>query len=243
MNKILVIILLLLFAGCGASKQAAFDPVARFSEAEELMRKESFEKARAAYQEIQEKAPDKSYNADIMLRVADTYFGEEKFDEALVEYQAFLNFHPVNKNASYAQYQVAMCSYKELPTVDRDPEITRTALKEFEKLLRKYPKSAYEEPAGKFAAICREQLAEYELYVERFYYKKGSFRAAIGRAEKLLKDFPESMTGKDALYYAGLSYVELGERAQALKTLETLVQKYPSMQDTVGPSINKLKKP
>ncbi len=234
--------MLILVAGCGA-KQVPFDPVARFNEAEELMRKESFEKARTAYQEIQEKAPDKSYNADIMLRVADTYFGEEKFDEALVEYQAFLNFHPVNKNASYAQYQVAMCSYKELPTVDRDPEITRTALKEFEKLLRKYPKSVYEEQAGKFAAICREQLAEYELYVERFYYKKGSYRAAIGRAEKLLQNFPESLTGKDALYYAGLSYVELGERTQALKTFETLVQKYPSMHDTVGHSMNKLKTP
>lgn len=241
MKKIIITLIVITLAGCGASKQAAFDPVARFNEAEELMRKESFEKARAAYQEIQEKAPDKSYNADIMLRVADTYFGEEKFEEALVEYQAFLNFHPVNKNAAYAQYQAAMCSYRELPTVDRDPEIVRTALKEFEKLLQKFPKSAYEEQSRKFAAICREQLAQYELYVERFYYKKGSYKAAIGRADKLLKAFPESLAGKDALYYAGLSYAELGERTQALKTLETLVQKYPSMLDVVGPSLSKLK--
>src|SRR4030065_2701119 len=197
MKKIIITLIVMTLAGCGA-KEAPFDPVARFSEAEEFMRKESFEKARLAYTEMQEKSPDKSYNADIMLRVADTYFGEEKFDEALVEYQAFLNFHPVNKNASYAQYQVAMCSYKELPTIDRDPEITRTALKEFEKLLRKYPKSVYEEQAGRFSAICREQLAAYELYVERFYYKKGSYRAAIGRAENLLQDFPESLAATDA---------------------------------------------
>lgn len=243
MKKIIITLIVITLAGCGAAKQGAFDPVAKFSEAEELMRKESFEKARLAYQEIQEKAPDKSYSADIMLRIADTYFGEEKFDEALVEYQAFLNFHPVNKNASYAQYQVAMCSYNQLPTVDRDPEITRTAFNEFEKLLRKYPKSVYEEQAGKFAAICREQLAQYELYVERFYYKKGSYRAAIGRAEKLVKDFPESLAGKDALYYAGLSYMKLGERSEALKTLETLIRKYPSMQDTAGSYVNKLKTP
>ena len=240
MNKILVIILLFLFAGCGA-KQVPFDPAAKFSEAEELMRKESFEKARLAYQEIQEKAPDKSYGADIMLRIADTYFGEEKFDEALVEYQAFLNFHPVNKNAAYAQYQVAMCSYNQLPTVDRDPEITRTAFREFEKLLRKYPNNQYEEQAGKFAAICREQLAQYELYVERFYYKNCSYRSAIGRSEKLVKDFPESLAGKDALSYAGLSYMKLGERSEALKTLETLIRKYPSMQDTAGSYVNKLR--
>src|SRR4030065_1343290 len=191
MKKTLFIRLAVLLAGCGA-KEAPFDPVARFSEAEELMRKEAFEKARVAYTEMQEKSPDKSYNADIMLRVADTYFGEEKCDEALVEYQAFLNFHPVNKNAAYAQYQVAMCSYNQLPTVDRDPEITRTAFREFEKLLRKYPNNQYEEQAGELAAICREQLAQYELYVERFYYKKGSYRAAVGRGGKLVKGFPRA---------------------------------------------------
>ena len=107
MKKILIILVLLFFAGCAAKKEV-FDPVTKFKEAEAYMQKESFEKARKAYQEIQEKSPDRSYDPDIMLRIADTYFGEEKYDEALVEYQAFLNYHPVNRDAPYAQYQVAI---------------------------------------------------------------------------------------------------------------------------------------
>jgi len=125
-----------------------------------------------------------------MLRIADTYYGEEKYAEAQVEYRAFINFHPVHRDASYAQYQVGMCSYQEITTIDRDPALTRTALKEFQALLTKYPGSPYEEEATKYITICRDKLAEYELYVGRFYHKKGSYLAAVGRLEKLLKDYP-----------------------------------------------------
>jgi len=176
-----------------------------------------------------------------MLRIADTYFGEEKYDEARVEYQAFLNYHPVNKDAAYAQFQVALCSYNQLTTIDRDPEPVHTAVKEFETLKNRYPKSAYEEQAIRYIALCRDRLAEYELYVGRFYHKKGSYLAAAARLEKALQDYPGSTAEKDALYYAGLSYKELGRTDDALRMFELLVKKHPSMQDIVSPLVTKLK--
>ncbi|NTW67383.1 MAG: outer membrane protein assembly factor BamD, partial [Nitrospirae bacterium] len=226
MKKALAIVLLVLLAAC--AKEPPFDPVDKFKDAENKMQKFKYEEARKAYQEIQEKAPDRSYDADIMLRIADTYYGEEKYAEAQVEYQAFINFHPVHRDASYAQYQIGMCSYQEITTIDRDPALTRTALKEFQALLTKYPGSPYEEEAKKYIAVCRDKLAEYELYVGRFYHKKGSYLAAVGRFEKLLKDYPGSTAEKDALYFAGLSYQELGEKAKAISDFETLAAKYPA---------------
>ena len=239
MKKILTICLLVLLAAC--AKEPPFDPVDKFKDAENKMQKFKYEEARKAYQEIQEKAPDRSYDADIMLRIADTYYGEEKYAEAQVEYQAFINFHPVHRDASYAQYQIGMCSYQEITTIDRDPALTRTALKEFQALLTKYPRSPYEEEAKKYIAICRDKLAEYELYVGRFYHKKGSYLAAVGRFEKLLKDYPGSTAEKDALYYAGLSYQELGEKAKAISDFEILAAKYPSMAKEAHSIIAKLK--
>ena len=214
MKKFICMLLLALLAAC--AKELPFDPIEKFREAEEKMQKFRYEEARKAYQEIQEKAPDRSYDADIMLRIADTYYGEEKYSEALVEYQAFINFHPVHRDASYAQYQIGMCSYQELTTIDRDPAITRAALKEFQNLLVKYPGSPYEEEAKKYIATCKERLAEYELYVGKFYHKKGSYQAALGRLERLIKDYPGSAAEKDALYYIGLSYQERGDKAKAM---------------------------
>jgi len=239
MKKTLTIFLLLLLAAC--AKEPPFDPVEKFKDAEKKMQKFNYDEARKAYQEIQEKAPDRSYDADIMLRIADTYYGEEKYAEAQVEYRAFINFHPVHRDASYAQYQVGMCSYQEITTIDRDPALTRTALKEFQALLTKYPGSPYEEEATKYITICRDKLAEYELYVGRFYHKKGSYLAAVGRLEKLLKDYPGSTPEKDALYYAGLSYQELGEKAKAISNFETLAAKYPAMAKEAHSLIAKLK--
>lgn len=243
MKKSFIIILLLLsFVGC-APKEPPFDPVAVFKEAEENMREKDFEKARKKYQDIQEKAPDKSYDAVMMLRIADTYFGEEKYSEAQVEYQAFLNYHPVHKDAAYAQYQVGMCSYKELTTIDRDPVPAQTVIKEMRKLIEKFPRSSYVEEAKKYIATCRDRLAEYELYVAKFYFKKDSYKAAVVRCEKLLKDYPGLSAEKDALYYAGRSYLELGERDKARIKFETLAQKYPDKKKTAQDFLNKLKTP
>lgn len=242
MKKLLLIVFIVFLAGC-ATTDAPFDPVAAFQGAEENMRKEKYEEARKAYQEIQEKSPDKSYDAALMLRIADTYFGEEKYEEALVEYQNFLNYHPVNKDAVYAQFQIAMCSFNQLTTVDRDPETTRTALKEFQKLLQKYPGSIYQEKAEKNISICRDRLAEYELYVGRFYFNKKAYQSAAGRFEQLLQEYPGSSAEKDALYYNGLAYMELGVKPKARTVFEILITKYPSMTGDVKPLLEKLGTP
>jgi outer membrane protein assembly factor BamD len=223
-----VLLLFVLLSGC-AEKNEVFDAAAAFSTAEQSMQKGDYGKARKAYQEIQEKAPEKSYDPAVMLRIADTYFGEEKYEEAFVEYQAFLNYHPANKGAPYAQFQLALCSYNQLSTIDRDPELTRAALREFQTLLRKYPGSSYEEQAKEYIAVCLDRLAQYEFYVARFYQKKGAYRAAIGRFEKLLAEYPGASVEKDALFDIGASYLNVGDRDQAKAKLDMLARKYPSM--------------
>jgi outer membrane protein assembly factor BamD len=239
-SLIIPLVIAVVLTGC-AGKKEVYDAATVFRDAEVSMKKGNFEKARKGYQEIQEKSPDKSYDASLMLRVADTYYGEEKYDEALVEYQAFLNYHPMSKDAAYAQYQIAKCSFNQFTTIDRDPDPTRIAQKEFQKLLQKYPKSIYEEDAKVKITICRDRIAEYELYVGRFYYKKGSYKSAVGRLDKLLHDYPGSSAEKDALYYTGLSYSDRGDREQALAAFETLVKKYPSMQGRIEPLMAKLR--
>lgn len=242
MKKIAIILLLLSFAGC-AAKEPPFDFRASFNKAEEDMRSKDFEQARKEYQAIQEKSPDKSYDPVLMLRIADTYFGEKNFSEAQVEYQNFLNYHPMNRDAAYAQYQIAMCSYNELTTIDRDPVPAQTVIREMRKLIEKYPNSSYRDEANKYIAISQDRLAQYEFYVAKFYFKKDSYTAAAGRLEKLLKTYPASSVEEDALYYAGLSYMELGERDKARVKFEKLAQQYPEKKKTAESYLKKLQKP
>ncbi len=134
-----------------------------------------------------------------------------------------------------------MCSFNQITTIDRDPTPTRTALKEFQTLLQKYPKSVFEELAQKNISICLDKLSEYELYVGRFYHKKDAFKAAAGRFDGLLSLYPGSVAEKDALYYDGLSYIELKDKDRARSLFETLITKYPSMKESVEPLLEKEK--
>jgi outer membrane protein assembly factor BamD len=136
-----------------------------------------------------------------------------------------------------------MCSYKDLTTIDRDPTPAHAVIKEMRKLIEKYPQSGYEEQARRYISICTDWVSEYELYVARFYYKKGSYTAAAGRCEMLLKNYPGSRPEKDALYYAGLSYKELGDKVRARARFETLAEKYPAMKETALSNIQKLHLP
>ncbi len=241
MKKILSLMILVVIAGCSAKKEPPYDPVVWFKDGNTFMQEKNYEKARKKYQEIEAKSPDKSYDAGLMLRVADTYYGEEQYSEALVEYQAFLNYHPVHKDAAYAQYQIAICNYNDLKTFDRDPAPAYATIREMKKLLEKYPKSGYGELAEKYIAICTDRIADYELYVAKFYYKKESYKAAIGRCEKLISEHAGSSAEKDALYYAGMSYQKLGEKDQARAMFEMLAEKYPAMKRTAFAHLAELK--
>jgi outer membrane protein assembly factor BamD len=238
MKKLWIILVLVSFVSC--AKEPPFNPTATFSKAEEKMQSGEFEDARKEYQSIQEKSPDKAYDPVLMLRVADTYFGEKKYSEAQVEYQAFLNYHPVHKDAAYAQYQVAMCSYKELTSIDRDPVPNKMVIREMRKLREKYPRSSYSEEATTYIETCTDRLAQYEFYVAHFYYKKDAYKATAGRCEYLLKTYPGSSVEKDALYYAGLSYMELGEQNDARIKFEELAQKFPDMKKTAEKHLHQL---
>jgi outer membrane protein assembly factor BamD len=64
--------------------------------------------------------------------------------------------------------------------------------------------------------------------VGEYYFKKGSYRAAVGRFSGLLRDYPKSNKVPESLYYLGISYQNLGERNNALETLSALIEKYPT---------------
>jgi outer membrane protein assembly factor BamD len=79
-------------------------------------------------------------------------------------------------------------------------------------------------------SACERILAEYELYVGNFYFKKGSYQAAVQRFNGLLKDYPDSKNESEALYYLGLSYENMGQRDEAIYALNLLIKKFPTIE-------------
>lgn len=211
-----------------AVKEPAFVPEESFAKANELISRGNYEEARKILETVKSKDSSQEYALLARIRIADTYFDDEAYDEAVVEYESFLDLYPYSKYASYAQYKLAMSFFERITTVDISYSLAKRALDEFEKLQRVYPRNPYMDIIDNRIKTCMNMLAEYEFYVGNFYYNKGSFNAAIGRFNVILKSYPASNKVPEALYFTGLSYKNLGQRDEALNTLTALINQFPS---------------
>ncbi len=225
------VILLFCFA-CSSNKAvkktSLFEPSVAFKQANEKIEKKAYEAAREILENIKVQDTSQKYTALAQIRIGDTYFEEGLYEEATLEYETFLDLHLYHKYAPYAQYQLAMSFFKRIKTADLSYSPAQRALKEFEQLQRRYPRNPYMDIIEDRIKTCRSILAEYEFYVGKFYFKKGSYKAAAQRFNGLLQNYPHSRKQSEALYYLGLSYENLGERDKAINIFTTLIEKFPA---------------
>lgn len=229
----LLILAICLSASCSSKKDALkktseFDSKDAFLRVEEKMKKRRFDQAREILDEIRAKDTTGEFAVLAQLRTGDTYYKEEHFTEAAVEYERFLNLHAYHTYAAYAQYQLAMTYFKRIKTVDISYELTQQALTEFRKLLKVYPRNPYVDIVENRIRTCENMLAEYEFYVGKFYYKKGSYSAAASRFEEMIRSYPGTMKESDALFYLGMSYKKTGDLDRSLKAFRRLIEQYPA---------------
>ncbi len=234
----LYLIMFLFVLSCSTDKTAMkedplFVPEESFNKANELIKEKKFEEARGVLETIKTKDTSQNYAILARLRIADTYFEDESYDEAVVEYESFLDLYPHHKYASYAQYRLAICFFERIKTVDIGYSWAKRALDEFEKLQIRYPRNPYMDIIDNRIKECLNILAEYEFYVGNFYYKKGSYNAAIGRFKGMVQNYPETSKVPEALYYTGLSYEKLGQRDEAINNLTVLIEKYPTIEFSI----------
>ena len=90
------------------------------------------------------------------LGVGDAYFSGKQYLEAELVYSEFLNLHPTNENLPYVMYQIGMCHFNEISTIDRDQTETFKALKEFERLMARFPQSKFSFMAEKMIRECKK---------------------------------------------------------------------------------------
>jgi outer membrane protein assembly factor BamD len=164
----------------------------------------------------------------VLLSRADKLFDQRNYLEAALTYERFLELHRLHQQAAYAQFRLGVSYLNQLRSIDRDIEPVTKALKAFQLFLARYPDSLYAADARAHVATCRRDLAESDLSIGRFYYRQGSYPAAISRFESVIKEYGDLSVGDEALFLLGQSYAKSGNDEQARKRLEQLLQQYPN---------------
>jgi len=124
------------------------------------------------------------------IGIGDAHYSDEAYAEAELAYTDFINLHPTNENNPYVQYQLGMCHYKLMTTIDRDQTETVKAVREFERLIARYPNSKFAFMAEQKLRECKQKLAEQEFYIGEFYFKQGQYAAALKRFQFVAKSYP-----------------------------------------------------
>ena len=226
----LVFSLLFIFSCSGkvnVKPSGEFNVEKSFEKANKQIDDKEFEEARANLIEIKNRDLSRKYAPLAQLRIADSYVKEGDPDLAVAEYRKFAEMYPDHRQAAYAQYQIAMIYYNQIESPERGYGGAARAAAEFEKLRKDFPRNPYKDLIDIRIEKCRNTMAEYEFLVGDFYMKKGSYSAAIGRFESLLKKFPDYKKQDSVLLNLGLSYKKTGQKEQSESSLKLLIEKYP----------------
>ena len=170
---------------------------------------------------------ERNYDPHVIMKRAEAFFEKEDYAEAAVEYQHFLDLHKAHLLAPYAQYRLGLSHYKQVTTLDRDPDHVRQTIEAMEKLLKEFPGSAYELDAHAKIKEGREHLAAYEIYVGKHYYRQAAYLAALHRFERVLALYPDLEDSAEAHYYLAKTYKDIGAPERAVEHLTILLTQYP----------------
>jgi len=149
----------------------------------------NYKRSVEVFQRLKEEYPLSTLAIMAEIGVADSHFSGKDYPEAGLAYREFINLHPANENLPYVMYQLGMCHFNQMTTIDRDQSEALKALKEFERLTARFPGSKFSFLGEKMVRECKKILGEQEFYVGEFYFKNKQYRAALLRFEKIAREY------------------------------------------------------
>ena len=156
------------------------------------------------------------------LMITYIYYENSDYFNTLKFARKYQSLYPRNKNITYIDFLVAMTFYEQVQVVAKDQTYTRAALKEFNRIIKKYPKSKYAKEAKLKLDLIKEQLAGKHMYLARFYMKKSKWASAIQRLNIILERYPEAIYTIETLHRLVEIYYKLGNIPLAKKYAATL---------------------
>ncbi len=166
-------------------------------------------------------------DARLLKMLGDVHFALEEFDQAADVYREFVRLHPRHEMVPPVAFRLGEVYLKQVKSPHRTLEPARNAREIFGRIIEGYPSSPEaSQAAGKLATV-RDMLAEGELVVARFYYRKENFRGVVGRCETLLSQYAGSAGEEEALHLLGESHLALGNTESAAESFRMLLERFP----------------
>jgi len=212
-----------LVAGCSSTSKV--DPTAGWS-AEQLYSQAKtdisggrWEDARKNLSALESRYPFGVYAQQALIDEAYVDWKDEEPEQAQAAIDRFMQQYPNHEGTDYMLYLKGMITFTPPSAIlsnltrqdpsERDPKGLRESYEAFNELIKRYPDSRYTPDARKRVAWLVNTIAENEVHVAEYYYKRGAYVAAANRAQTVVTDFQGAPIVEKALYIMVLSYDKL----------------------------------
>ncbi len=198
-----------------------------YNEAMDMLEVRNFDAAILAFEEVDRQHPYSVWATKAQLMSAYVNYRADKYDEAIIALDRFIDLHPGNRDIAYAYYLRAIAYYEQIVDVGRDQKITRLALDGLRDVVRRFPNSEYARDANLKIDLTQDHLAGKEMSIGRFYQRREEHVAAINRFKTVIQQYDTTTHVPEALHRLVESYVALGIRPEAERTASVLGYNFP----------------
>jgi outer membrane protein assembly factor BamD len=191
-----------------------------YADAREEMAGGHYEAAIKQFEKLESNYPFGTYAAQAQMEIAYAYYKSQDQAQALAAVERFIKLHPNHPNVDYMYYlrglvnfndQLGFLSaiYSQDPT-ERDPKATREAFTAFKALVDKFPNSIYANDSIARMKYLINAMAQYEVHVAKYYYRRGAYLASLNRAMGAVNDYRDAPAIEEALFLVIRDYDRLG---------------------------------
>lgn len=230
----------LALTGCNTTpvdQTAGWSPNRIYSEATDERNAGAYDKAIALYEKLEGRAAGTPLAQQAQLDKAYTHYKAGEQAQALATLTRFARLHPASPATDYALYLRGLINFNDnlglfgsiarQDLSERDQKAAKESFEAFRELVTRFPESRYTPDARSRMAYIVNSLAQYEVHVARYYFKRGAHVAAINRAQQALSDYPQAPAQEEALFILMQSYDALGMSQLRDDTRRVMLANYP----------------
>lgn len=224
-------------AGCSSTREdktSTWSPNKIYAEAKDELNTGGYDKAVALFEKLEGRAAGTPLAQQAQLDKAYAQYKAAEPAQAQATLDRFMKLHPASPAIDYALYLKGIVNFNDdlgwlsfltrQNLSERDQKAAKESFEAFKELVARYPESRYAPDARLRMTYIVNSLAEYEVHVARYYYRRGAYVAAVNRAQAALADYRDVPALEEALYIMVKSYEALGMtqlRDDSRRVLET----------------------
>ncbi|WP_148714883.1 outer membrane protein assembly factor BamD [Chitinolyticbacter meiyuanensis] len=198
----------------------------------------NFEASNKLLEKLEARYPYGRYAQQAMLESAYNHYKDQEPLLALSSIDRFIKQYPAHPSMDYALYLRGLVHFNESQGFlswlakqdmsERDPQAARDSFESFKQLVTRFPESRYAGDAEARMGYLIGALANYELHVAKYYYKRGAYLAAANRGKYVIETYTNTKQVEPALGMMVLAYDKLGLNDLRDDTKRVLAQNYPN---------------